>query len=67
MLCTQYRHIQCYIERVKRLCYAHSIGTIGAVSRWSKDCGLLKQWIYTFLLITFLIFNQFQSKKVLES
>ena len=24
MLCTQYRYIQCYVERVKRLCYVET-------------------------------------------
>ena len=24
MLCTQYRYIQCYVERVERLCYVET-------------------------------------------
>ena len=24
MLCTQYRYIKCYVERVKRLCYVET-------------------------------------------
>ena len=36
-LCTQYRYIQCYVERVKRLCYVHNIDTINAMLKGSKD------------------------------
>ena len=59
-LCTQYRYIQCYVKRVKRvkiLCYVHIIDTFNAMSKRSKDYVMLKQGTNTFLLITFLIFN----------
>ena len=61
-LCTQYRYIQCYVkrvERVKRLCYVHSIDTFNIMLKGSKGYVLLKQGTNTLLLITFLIFNQF--------
>ena len=61
MLCTQYRYIQCYVERVERLCYVHNIDTFNAMLKGSKDYVMLKQGAYTSLLITFLIFNQFSN------
>ena len=65
MLCTQYRYIQCYFERVKRLCYVHNIDldTFNAMSKGSKDYVMLKQGTYTSLLITFLIVIQFSIQK----
>ena len=36
-LSTQYRYIQCYVKRVKRLCYVHNIDTFNAMSKGSKD------------------------------
>ena len=59
-LCTQYRYIQCYVKRVKRvkrLCYVHNIDTFNAMSKGLKDYVMSKQGTYTFLLITFSIFN----------
>ena len=35
-LCTQYRYIQCYVKRVKRLCYVHNIDTFNAMSKGLK-------------------------------
>ena len=67
-LCTQYRYIQCYVKRVERvkwLCYVHNIDTFNAMSKGSKDYDMLKQGTNTFLLITFLIFNQFSIWKKL--
>ena len=46
------------------LMYIHNIDTLNAMSKGSKDYVMLKQGTYTFLLITFLIFNP---KKVLEN
>ena len=37
MLSTQYRYIQCYVKRVKRVCYVHNIDTFNAMSKESKD------------------------------
>ena len=37
--------------------------TFNAMSKGSKDFVMLKQGTYTFLLITFLIFNQFSFQK----
>ena len=68
-LCTQYRYIQCYVNRVergKRLCYVHNIDTFNAMSKGSKDYVMLKQGTNTFLLITFLIFHQFLIQKGLS-
>ena len=48
-----------HVERVKRLHYVHNIDTFNAMSKGSKDYVMLKQGIYTFLLITLLIFNRF--------
>ena len=65
-LCTQYRYIQCCVERVKRVkrfCYVHNIDTFNAMSKGLKDYVMLKQGTYTFLLITFLIFNWFSIGK----
>ena len=57
-LCAQYRYIQCYVERVKRLHYVYNIDTFRAMSKGPKDYNvMLKQGTYTSLLITFLIFN----------
>ena len=46
-----------HVERVERLHYVHNIDTFNAMSKGSKDYVMLKQRTYTFLLITFLIFN----------
>ena len=40
-LCTQYRYIQYYVERVERLCYVHNIDTFHAMSKGSKDYVML--------------------------
>ena len=48
MLCTQYRYIQCYVERVKRLCYVHNIDTFNAMSKDLKDYVMLKQGMHCF-------------------
>ena len=57
-----------HVKRVERLHYVHKIDTFNAMSKGWKDYVMLKQGTYTFLLITFLIFNQFSvRKKVLES
>ena len=37
MLSTQYRNIQCYVERVKRLCYVHNIDAFNAMTKGSKE------------------------------
>ena len=48
--------------------YIHNIDTFNAMSKESNDYVMLKQGTYTFLLITFLIFNRFSiRKKVWES
>ena len=52
-----------HVERVKRLHYVHKIDTFNAMSKGSKDYVILKQGTYTFLLITFLIFNRFSIRK----
>ena len=39
--------------------YIHNIDTFNAMSKGLKDYVMLKQGTYTFLLITFLIFNRF--------
>ena len=61
LLCIQHRYIQCYVKRVERLHYVHNIDTFNAMSKGLKDYVMLKQGIYTSLLITFLniqpIFN----------
>ena len=41
MLCTQYRYIQCYAERVERLCYVHNIDKFNAMSKGLKDYVML--------------------------
>ena len=51
-----------HVTHVKRVesdvCgYIHNIDTFNAMSKGSKDYVMLKQGTYTFLLITFLIFN----------
>ena len=48
-----------HVERVERLHYIHNIDTFNAMSKGSKDYVMLKQGTNTFLLITFLILNQF--------
>ena len=54
-----------HVERVKSgvcgLCTQYS--TFNAMSKGLKDYVMLKQGTYTFLLITFLIFNQFSIRK----
>ena len=54
-----------HVERVKSgvcgLCTQYS--TFNAMSKGLKDYVMLKQGTYTFLLITFLIFNQFSIQK----
>ena len=52
-----------HVKGVKRLHYVHNIDTFNAMSKGSKDYVMLKQGTYTFLLITFLIFNQFSIQK----
>ena len=52
-----------HVERVKGLHYVHKIDTLNAMSKGSKDYVMLKQRIYTFLLITFLTFMQFSIRK----
>ena len=52
-----------HVERVERLHYVHNIDTFNAMSKGSKDYVMLKQGTYTFLLITFLIFNRFSIRK----
>ena len=37
MLSIQYRYIQCYVERIKRLCYVHNIDVFNAMSKGSKE------------------------------
>ena len=46
-----------HVERVERLHYVHNIDTFNAISKGSKDYVMLKKRVYTFLLITFLIFK----------
>ena len=52
-----------HVKRVKRLHYVHNTDTFNAMSKGSKDYVMLKQETYTFLLITFLIFNRFSIHK----
>ena len=52
-----------HVKRVERLHYVHNIDTFNAMSKGSKDYVILKQGTNTFLLITFLIFNQFSIQK----
>ena len=52
-----------HVERVERLHYVHNKDTFNAMSKGSKDYVMLKQGSNTFLLITFLIFNQFSIRK----
>ena len=54
--------------KVVFVAYIHNIDTFNAMSQGLKDYVMLKQGSNTFLLITFLIFNQFfNPQKVLES
>ena len=50
-------------SKVVFVAYIHYIDTFNAVSKGSKDYVMLKQGTYTFLLITFLIFNRFLIRK----
>ena len=52
-----------HVKRVKRLHYAYNIDTFNAMLKGSKNYVMLKQETYTFLLITFLIFNRFSIQK----
>ena len=52
-----------HVERVERLHYVHNIDTFNAILKGLKDYVMLKQVTYTFLLITFLIFNRFSIRK----
>ena len=36
MLCTQYRYISYYVERVERVCYVHNIDTFNTMSKESN-------------------------------
>ena len=49
--------------KVVFVAYVHNIDTFNAMSKGSKDYVMLKQGTNTFLLITFLIFNQFSIHK----
>ena len=49
--------------KVVFVAYIHNIDTFNAMSKGSKDYVMLKQGTYTFLLITFLIFNRFSIRK----
>ena len=49
--------------KVVFVAYIHNIDTFNAMSKGSKDYVMLKQRTYTFLLITFLIFNRFSIRK----
>ena len=46
-------------SKVVFVAYVHNVDTFNAMSKESKDYVILKQGTNTFLLITFLIFNQF--------
>ena len=50
-------------SKVVFVAYIHNIDTINAMLEGSKDYAMLKQGTNTFLLITFLIFNQFSIRK----
>ena len=52
-----------HVESIERLHYIHNIDTFNTMSKGWKDYVMLKQGTYTFLLITFLIFNQFSIQK----
>ena len=55
-------------SKVVFVAYVHNTDTFNAMSKGSNNYVMLKQGTNTFLLITFLIFNQFSiRKKVLES
>ena len=52
--------------KVVFVAYVHNADTFNAMlkgSKGSKDYVMLKQGTYTFLLITFLIFNRFSIRK----
>ena len=66
MLCTQYRYIQCYVERVKRLCYVHNIDAFNAMSKGSKDYVETRD-IHLFAHNFLNIQPIFNPRKVLES
>ena len=58
-----------HVTHVKRVesdvCgYVHNTDTFNDMSKGSKDYVMLKQGTNTFLLITFLIFNQFSIRKM---
>ena len=65
-LCTQYRYIQWYVKRVKRLCYVHNIDTFNAMSKGSKDYVETRD-IHIFAHNFLNIQPIFNPKKVLES
>ena len=50
-------------SKVVFVVYIHKIDTFNAMLKGSKDYVMLKQGTNTFLLITFLIFNQFSIRK----
>ena len=50
-------------SKVVFVAYICNIDTFNAISKGSKDYVMLKQGTYTFLLITFLIFNLFSIHK----
>ena len=50
-------------SKVVFVAYIHNIDTFNAMSKGSKDYVMLKQGSNTFLLITFLILNQFSIRK----
>ena len=50
-------------SKVVFVAYIHNIDTFNAMSKGSKDYVMLDQGSNTFLLITFLIFNQFSIRK----
>ena len=50
-------------SKVVFVAYTHNIDTFNAMSKGLKDYVMLKQGSNTFLLITFLIFNQFSIHK----
>ena len=52
-----------HVKRVEILHYVHNIDTFNAMSKGLEDYVMLKQGTYTFLLIFFLIFNQFSIQK----
>ena len=50
-------------SKVVFVAYIHNIDKFNAMSKELKDYVMLKEGTYTFLLITFLIFNQFSIRK----